>query len=261
LFTQSQSKGYNKDMILIFKFLFGLIIGSFLNVLGLRWNSGVTIGGRSFCVVCKKQLRWWELVPVISFISLNGRCSKCKTKISWQYPLVELWTALLFISITNYAVLIVFCIYVVITIYDARHKIIPDVLSYSTVIIALVYRFYVGGSTLDWFAGPILFGFFGLIWFISKGRAMGFGDAKLSLSIGLLIGAPNGFSALVLAFVVGSVVSLAYMIVVSVFHPLFKSAKKLTMKSEIPFAPFLIFGAWIALIYNLDLFHVLTLTK
>jgi len=249
-------------MTIVILFVFGLIVGSFLNVLGLRWNSGVTLGGRSFCVACHKKLNWWELVPVISFIGLRGKCSGCHTKISWQYPLVELWTALLFISITNYLVLIVFCIYVVITIYDSRHKVIPDSLVYSTIVLSVLYRFFlVGSNSLDWFAGPILFGFFFLLWFISRGRAMGLGDAKLGLSIGLLLGASNGFSALVLAFVIGSVVSLVYMALIRVFYPLFKGVKKLTMKSEIPFAPFLILGAWIALIYNLDLLHVFYFTN
>ncbi len=249
-------------MTTVILFVFGLIVGSFLNVLGLRWNSGVSVGGRSFCVACKKPLRFWELVPMMSFIGLGGKCGGCKTKISWQYPLVELWTALLFISITNYLALIVFCIYAVITIYDSRHKIIPDALSYSALIIAITYRFMIGGSsTLDWFAGPILFLFFFLIWWISKGRAMGFGDAKLALSVGILLGAANGFSALVLAFVIGSVMSLAYMGLTKVLGPLFNDQKRLTMSSEIPFAPFLVFGAWLALIYNLDLLNVLTLFK
>lgn len=240
---------------MVILFVLGLIIGSFLNVLGLRWNSGLTLGGRSFCVACQKQLRWWELLPVLSFIGLNGRCRKCKTKISWQYPLVELWTAFLFISISNYLVLTVFCIYVVITIYDSRHKIIPDALSYAALTLALIYRFMVIGSRpIDWLAGPILFAFFSLIWFVSRGRAMGLGDAKLSLSIGLLLGAANGFSALVLAFVIGSVASLLFIS----FSSLFNARKRLTMKSEIPFAPFLVLGAWLALVYNLDLFHVLS---
>lgn len=257
-------------MTILILFFLGLIVGSFLNVLGLRWNSGLSIGGRSFCVSCHKKLNWWELVPIISFIGLNGKCSGCKSKISWQYPVVEILTGLIFATIfnfqfsilQNFLVLVVFCIYIVIAIYDLRHKIIPDNLSYSAIILAVICRLFIAhGSLLDWFVGPILFGFFALIWLISRGRAMGFGDAKLSLSIGLLLGAVNGFSALVLAFVIGSVVSLAYMAMIKLFNPLFKGTKKLTMKSEIPFAPFLILGAWMALIYNLDLLHVLYFTN
>jgi len=255
-------------MTVLFLFILGAIVGSFLNVLGLRWNSGMSIGGRSFCVVCRKKLHWWELIPMVSFIGLRGRCSECKTKISWQYPLVELWTGLIFVSLffvfgfTVYYLLstIIFCIYVVITIYDLRHKIIPDTLSYSAIILAIIYRIYTSYSLLptspsvllDWLAGPGLFLFFGAIWFFSRGRAMGFGDAKLALSVGLILGAPQGLSALALAFWIGAVVSLVMML----YFRLFKGEKKLTMKSEIPFAPFIILGAWLSLIYHLDLFHV-----
>ncbi len=84
---------------------------------------------------------------------------------------------------------------------------------------------------------------------------MGFGDGKLALSIGLLLGAPNGFSAIILAFILGSVCALAF----TLFGSLFNAEKRLTMKSEIPFAPFLILGAWLALIYNLDLLYVSSL--
>jgi len=144
----------------------------------------------------------------------------------------------------------------VITIYDLRHKIIPDVLSYSAVILAIVYRLSLGNLSLfDWLAGPILFIFFFLIWFISRGRAMGLGDGKLALSVGLILGFAQGLSALTLAFWIGAAVSLGVML----YFRLFRGVKKLTMKSEIPFAPFIILGAWISLIYQLDLFHVSSL--
>ncbi|MDB5266613.1 MAG: prepilin peptidase leader peptidase (prepilin peptidase) / N-methyltransferase [Parcubacteria group bacterium] len=259
-------------IISIILFVLGLLIGSFLNVLGLRWNSGRGIGGRSFCVVCQKPLHWWELIPVVSFVGLRGECSECRTKISWQYPVVELWTGLIFASLAavfdptrgilglaSYMLAAaVFCIYVVLVIYDVRHKILPDDLVYASVILAIVLRFLVGGSIFDWLAGPILFSFFGLIWLLSRGRAMGFGDAKLALSIGLLLGGPAGLSSLALAFWVGSVVTLSIMLVSRSFA-LFREAKGLTMKSEIPFAPFLVIGAWLALILHLDLFHVISL--
>jgi len=243
----------------LFLFSLGLIVGSFLNVLGLRFNSGLTLGGRSFCVVCRKSLHWWELVPVISFVGLRGKCSECQTKISWQYPLVELWTGLIFASVPLITIP-VFCIFVVITIYDFRHKIIPDELVYAATLLALLIRFFQGGSILDWLTGPILFVFFGAIWLLSRGRAMGFGDAKLALAIGLLLGAPVGLSSFVLAFWIGTVAALSFMLFKR-FRPLLKGEKQLTMKSEVPFAPFLILGAWLALVFHLDLFHVLALIQ
>ncbi len=242
-------------MTTVILFVLGLIIGSFLNVLGLRWNSGRGVGGRSFCVVCEKTLPWYELVPVVSFLGLGGKCSRCKTKISWQYPLVELWTGLIFATVPILAIPI-FCIYVVITIYDLRHKIIPDNLVYSAIILSIFYRYITGGGMIDWLMGPIIFSFFGLIWLASKGRAIGFGDAKLGLSIGLLLGGSLGASAFALAFWIGASVSLLILLFGKLGFSLFKRAKGLTMKSEIPFAPFLILGAWLAVVYQLDILHV-----
>lgn len=224
-------------------------------MLGLRFRSGLGFGGRSFCPSCGKKLLWWELLPVLSYALLRGKCSNCHSKISPQYPLVELWTGVLFVSLYSvygfsiqYVIsLIIFCLYTVILIYDLRHKIIPDSLVYLSIFISLIFRLYSGGSVSDWIAGPVFFAIFGSIWLFSKGRVMGFGDAKLVLSIGLLLGSALGTSALVVAFWVGALLSIALML----FY-----RKGITMKTEIPFAPFLIFGAWLSLVFSLDLFYV-----
>jgi prepilin signal peptidase PulO-like enzyme (type II secretory pathway) len=254
---------------ILFLFLLGLIVGSFLNVVALRWNSGLTLGGRSFCTSCHKPLRFWELVPVFSFLFLRGRCSRCKARISWQYPLIEFSTGVIFaslfvvtqpndlISFLYYVLsLMIFSIYVVIVIYDLRHKIIPDEFAYTAAVLALVAAYLSGTHTLiDWLAGPLIFTFFGSIWLLSRGRAVGLGDAKLGLSIGLLLGAAQGFSAVVLAFWIGTVSILSYMFLGRVTL-LLNDAKRLTMKSEIPFGPFLVLGALIAFVFNLDLLYV-----
>ena len=265
-------------MALAIPFVSGLIIGSFLNVVGLRWNSGVPLSGRSGCPHCGKKLVWYELIPILSFLFLRGRCSQCHSKISLQYPLIEILTGLVFVTIFNFQFsifkefsleFIVYCllfivissIYIVILIYDFHHKIIPDSLVYSAIIVALIFRittYYLLPATYYWdfLAGPIIFLFFALIWLFSRGRAMGFGDAKLGLSIGLLLGARAGFSAIILAFWIGASVMLLVMFFSSCFG-LFNKDKKLTMKSEIPFAPFMILGAWISLIYELNLLQIL----
>lgn len=243
--------------IFIFVFIFGAIIGSFINVVGLRYRSGLGLKGRSFCPSCSKELRWFELVPILSFLFLRGRCRRCKTKISWQYPLVEIWVGLVFASLYTviglqvalFLALVVFCLYSVILIYDLRHKIIPDTLVYASIFFSLIYRIVEGGGIYDFLIGPILFAVFGFGWWVSQGRALGFGDAKLVLSIGLLLGVAQGLSAIVLAFWIGTAVTLPLVLL---------RRKSLTIKSEVPFAPFLIIGAWVSLIFELDLFHVLS---
>ena len=191
--------------------------------------------------------------------------------ISWQYPLVEIWTGLIFASLFHiidpsnltsffhYLVLIaVFCLYIVITIYDFRHKIIPDGLVYtSTGLALLVPLFLIDYSLVDWLAGPLIFIFFGSIWFFSRGRAMGFGDAKLGLSVGLLLGATKGFSAIIFAFWPGPLAGLLVLFLAKLNF--IKGDKGLTMKSEVPFGPAIVLGAWIALFFHLNFTHVLPL--
>lgn len=236
-------------MTLVILFVFGLCVGSFLHVLALRHNSGASLGGRSACSVCATRLRWYELVPVLSFLFLSGRCRTCRSKISWRYPAVEVLTGLLFATVPL-VFLPVFSLYIAITLYDLRHKIIPDALVYAAIALSALTRAFLGGGALDYLAGPILFLFFAAIWLLSRGRAIGFGDSKLALSIGLLLGAAGGFSAVILAFWIGAVWGIGAMI----FSP-----KRLTMKSELPFAPFLILGAWLSAAFAPDLLHVSTL--
>ena len=247
------------SIIHILLFVLGAIVGSFLNVVALRYNTGISLGGHSSCATCRKPLGWWELIPIFGFVLLRGRCAGCRSKISPQYPLVELLTGLVFATVffpnasipINVLRLLIFCLYIVILIYDARHTIIPDGLVFASIVLALVlHLFFIHFHAHDWWAGGVLFAFFASVWALSRGRAMGFGDAKLGLSIGLFLGLAEGVSAMILAFWIGTVVSLSLMLI---------SRKKLTMKSEVPFAPFMIIGAWLALILHLDLFHVLSL--
>ncbi|MBI2087084.1 MAG: prepilin peptidase [Candidatus Zambryskibacteria bacterium] len=235
-------------MTSVILFVFGTIVGSFLNVVGLRWNNK-NFGGRSSCPKCGKTLQWFELAPILSFLIQKGKCRSCGAKISWRYPLIEILTGLIFIT-TPLWILPVFCIYIIILIYDLHHKIIPDELVYLAIILSLVFRTFVsdlGFRISDLAAALLIFTFFALIWLFSKGYAMGFGDAKLGLSVGLLLGATHGFSAILLAFWLGAAYGISAMIF---------SRKNITMKSEVPFAPFIILGAWVSLMFDLDLLHV-----
>jgi len=138
----------------IFVFLFGLILGSFLNCVIYRLaphqNFGGGLGGRSFCPHCKHTLSWQDLIPVFSFIFLKGKCRYCKKPISWQYPLIELVTGILFILVlyhTAYNIpytiyeLIIACFLIIIFVYDLKHYIIPDSVIYPAIAIALIFNF------------------------------------------------------------------------------------------------------------------------
>ncbi len=249
----------------IFAFIFGATIGSFLNVVIYRYNSGTSFTcGRSMCFSCGKTLSWYELVPVVSFVLQRGRCIGCKSKISWQYPLVEIMTGLLFVAVfwSQYSItetvylLILMSIFVVISVYDIRHKIIPDGFVYAFIVLSLLQLVWMPNvQVLDWMAGPILFLPFAGLWFFSKGTWMGFGDAKLALGIGWFLGFYAGLSAIILAFWIGSVFGLT-LIGIGKARGLFLGGTRFTIKSEIPFGPFLILSMLLVFFFSIDVFSL-----
>lgn len=254
-------------LILIISFIFGTLIGSFLNVLALRYNTGVGVRGRSKCMSCAKTLTWVELVPLFSFLFQRGACKSCKANISWQYPLVEFLAGALFviifmlyppIGLTSTVVtaiqLFIVCILMIITIYDSKHKIIPDPLVYTFIIAAFILMFigndaqpFIIPSLWRLLAGPILALPFALFWYVSHGEWIGLGDAKLVLGIGWMLGIFYGLTALAVAVWIGAFVGLAYM---AVAYRSFKHGL------QIPFGPYLILGLYIVLVTGWQLFPV-----
>ncbi len=250
-------------------FFFGTIIGSFLNVVIYRFQSGRGLGGRSICMSCSRTLSWFELVPLASFIVQDGRCRTCKTRISPQYLIVEALTGFIFMLLTLkyiallpahtslFVALLVYAMYffsllVVISVYDFRHKIIPDKLVYTFIVCAFLGQFFVHGtsvgfampSALALFSGLIIALPFALIWYFSQGRAMGLGDAKLMIGIGYLLGLSQGVVAVMLGFIFGAVTALSLLLL---------RRSRFTMKSEIPFGPFLAVGALVVFLYTIDI--------
>lgn len=245
----------------ILVFVFGTIIGSFLNVVILRMNTGRGLGGRSACFCCNKKLTWYELIPIVSYLFLLGKCSRCKSNVSIQYPLVEAGTGILFALIAYvlsplWAIIyaIIACLTVVIFVYDLKHCIIPDALVFMFITAGLILRiaeYTISHSTPDLLAGPLFALFFASLWYFSGGTWMGFGDSKLVLGIGLILGMSFGLAAVMIGFWLGSIVGVL-LIIVSRFIER-KAKKRIHMKTEIPFAPFLIIGFWVALLFNVNM--------
>lgn len=255
---------------LLFFFVLGAIVGSFLNVLTLRYGTGRSLSGRSRCSSCERKLVWYELIPIFSFFVLRGRCQTCSSHISWQYPLVEGLTALVFLftaltlhSGTLHSLLmtlyfsLIFSVLIAIAVYDIHHKIIPDAFVFSFVTLAFIlaiFRFIYEEANqalyLNLLAGPFLFLPFFLIWIFSSGRLMGLGDGKFALGIGWLLGMSLGASAIIVGFWLGAFVGLGLVL----FGRLNRYLSSLTMKSEIPFAPFLIAGTLIVFFSGINLF-------
>ena len=248
-----------KNLAIFFVLVFGAITGSFLNVVILRYNTGRSVViGRSSCFSCSKELSWYNLVPVFSFLAQKGKCSACLSRISWQYLTVELLTAVSFVllyiklgftfDLLFYS--LVFSILIVISFYDFRHKIIPDIFAYLLAVLAFLRLVYIYLSISpevarsSFMAGIGMFLFLGSLWLFSGGRWMGLGDAKLILGLGWLNTVCYAVTSLVYSFWLGAVVGI-------LINLLFKRTR------EIPFAPFLISGFIIVFFYDSNLFSYL----
>ena len=238
--------------------LFGLAVGSFLNVVILRFDELKTIWlSRSHCPKCKKELGWQDLIPFFSYILLWGKCRYCKKPISYQYPIVEGFTGLIFAIIYwQYSfswealiLAVIISIMIVIGTYDLLHSEIPDALSYSAIFFSLglvFYRLGINGH-LNYSSDYISYGyailigggFLGLLVLASREKWMGRGDILLGVLMGLLLSFPNVLTGLFIAFVFGSIVGLILI-----------AAKRKTLKDAVPFGPFLILGTLVALFWG-----------
>lgn len=250
-------------MISIIVFIFGLIFGSFLNV--VIWRTHVKesiLTGRSHCPKCRHILGPVELVPVVSFLAQKGKCRHCGKPISWQYPLVELATAVLFLlaylpyelRLTAYNFFLlartwfVIATLVVIFVYDLKYYLILDKIIYPAAAVVFLTIPLVSGG-LNWWsladaglAAAIGGGFFLLQYLISKGKWIGGGDMRMGALMGLILGLKELFVALFFAYVIGAIFGLALV-----------ATKKKTMKSQIPFGTFLAAGTLIAMFWGVEI--------
>ena len=240
----------------------GVILGSFLNALLFRFNTGKSVlVGRSACMRCGHTLASLDLVPLLSFIFLRGRCRYCLTRISWQYPAVEAAASLLAVlvyletGLTLWFVywLAIWLILLFIVVYDLRHYIIPWSASLTLMALALLgivlnLAGQPGGAMGEWWAGLLLAAPLLLISLISGGRWMGWGDGFLQLSLGWLLGISLGLTAFLVAFWAGAIVGIALLLM---------AKNRYTMRSEVPFAPFLILGCAVAYFLHVNLFSQL----
>ncbi len=242
-------------------FGFGVIIGSFLNVVIYRFHTGKSLSGSSHCLSCQTSLRFYELFPLVSYVALRGRCRSCSAYIPSRYFWVELVTGMLFAVIVFvksplwwFLAMALISILVVIAVYDIYHMIIPQSLVWWLWGIACIYTvvsYFLVPDYVHVFYGLLSaalgYGFFALLWKVSDGRWIGYGDAKLAAPLSLMLGVFGTFSMIVLSFWIGTFISLT-ILAGQWFrrssgqpHLRFLSTP-LTMKSEVPFAPFLILG-------------------
>ncbi len=228
---------------------FGLLVGSFLNVLILRIPKDENfVSKRSHCPKCNKLIYWYENIPVLSYLLLLGKCSKCKTKISFQYPFIEMITGIFALALSyrfdlsSYGLIhtffffMLFCSFLVHFVIDYRHHILPDGINIFIALLMICYSLYYYDYS-HWLYGGLV-GFLlplsvTYVFYLLKNQVgLGGGDIKLYGALGLFLGPVNVLYLIFLSCVLGSLVSIPLI--------LLKVIKK---DSPIPFGPFIILVA------------------
>lgn len=272
-------------------FLFGLGIGSFLNVVSLRFRPEKAVfdfqrlGGRSFCPHCEKILRWFELVPLASFLIQRGRCRSCGRRLSWQYPLVELLSGLIFVAVPFFfhvphsmfqvssflfwlIWILIFLVLLLISLIDFRHLLIPNELSWILTALGLVLTAFEAGNGSSAFYEQsflrhyaLIFGWFQNIWFSHLLAAL-----TAALIFGLIFyagqGRAMGAGDIKLGFALGLILGWPDIMLALILAFFLGGAagvfllltRRKGRQSLIPFAPFL--SAGVALTVFLGFFLV-----
>ncbi len=271
------------SILYIIIFFFGAAIGSFVNVIVDRLYVKSFLTGRSHCASCNKKLSFFELIPVLSYIFLKGRCKKCKTKIGAEHLYTEIILGILALftykfllfnyfdsaslgydilsgALLSFLYTFLFVLLSVIFLYDLRHKIVPLAFSLLLFIVGIAFEvwksthiqsFYNGSYStlfyLDLFSGILIALPFFLINIFSKGKAVGMGDVILFLGVGYLLGFIYGISAFLLSVWIGALISLFL---------IYLLPKKFNKKSAIPFAPFIVVATVIVLFLQIDIMGI-----
>lgn len=243
-------------------FILGLCVGSFLNMAIFRLAKNykllstkykVLSTKRSYCDFCGRQLSWYENVPVVSWLIQKGKTRCCDNPLPWEYPIVEISTGVAFLLVFQMSdirsqtiiYLVIAALLMFSLVFDLKYMILPDFATYTLIAISILLIIIKGGHI-----GPpvqyILSGLGALLFFFILNRikirgseAMGMGDVKYSLFMGLFLGWPNIMVAIYFAFVVGAVVSITLLIL-----------RKVKKENPIPFGPFLILGTIVAKIFG-----------
>jgi leader peptidase (prepilin peptidase)/N-methyltransferase len=235
----------------ILSVLLGLVVGSFLNVCIHRLPKGESvIAPGSRCEACAASIRWYDNLPLLSFLLLKGRCRTCRSRISWRYPVVEASTAALFalailrfgLSIRSVVVLVFLAALIVVTFIDLDHQIIPHAVTLPGILFGLLGSLVTQDPSPREAAAGALMGA-GLVYLVAvyaetalRKESMGGGDVNLLAMIGAFLGWRGALLSFFLAVLAGACLSI-----------LLITFRVLSRKDRIPFGPFLALGAIVAL--------------
>ncbi|MBT4850419.1 prepilin peptidase [Candidatus Parcubacteria bacterium] len=252
-------------MMVVFIFILGLFVGSFLNVVVLRLHRQESfVKGYSKCLFCGHRLYARDLVPLFSYLQLRGKCRYCKHGFSAQYPMVELATGLTFALVfTNifphftqmtlvwqdwvqfFLWLTMTAFLIIVFIYDLKYYLILDVVVIPAAILAFIFNMLLGVNPLSMLLAAVVGGGFFLIQYVvSKGKWIGGGDIRLGFLMGIILGWPQILTALFIAYVLGSLISVGLLLF-----------SKKHMSDKVPFGTFLAIATFLTMLYGQQLVH------
>ncbi len=257
-----------QTLLIIFIFILGASVGSFISVLNDRIKKGKKgiIFGRSACPHCKKKLKSSDLVPLISYMMLKGKCRYCHKKISSHYPALEIISALAFTALyfrfqffnetenayaiswpdlLQFLINIVYAVFMVaIFFFDLVNREIPDLYLFPFIAVTLIGSLIIGTPGIFSMAIALLIAllFFGGQHLVSKGKWLGSGDVYLSAGIALLLGWQAFLISVAVSYLIGGIVSIILLL-----------TKKVSGDTRVPFAPFLILGTFVAVLFGSQL--------
>jgi len=238
-------------MLLLIAALFGLCLGSFFNVIIARWGreDGI-VTGRSHCPNCRRSLPWHDLIPLLSYLLLGARCRYCRQPISLRYPVIETVTAIALVlfayryGIPNTPQEIFFLIlaigFLLLLYFDAIYYLLPDIIVGTLLAVTLAYLIIwnLSGLSSHILSGLLLSFVFAILYVVSRGWWIGFGDVKLTFVIGLAFGYPFGFLAVIGAIWAGAILGIILMAI-----------RQATGKTRLPFGSFLAGSGIILILY------------
>lgn len=258
-------------MSFVLFFFYGSALGSFVNVIVTRLGVAPIAKARSKCLSCGKVLSWKELLPVLSYIILGGKCKTCKTKYGQSNLVVEIMYGLIFVCIYMFMLkgqatlfdvmfwLVYYTLFFVtlgvVSLYDLKHKVIPLKFFYgflSLSLLVLGFRFLDDHSFLTLLSPIVVASPFLFLWIISRGKWLGFGDVLMYMAVGAFFGVAQGLAVFFISVWLGALYGISLKILES---------KKYTMKSALPFVPFISIALIIVLFTDIDIVSIMSLLK
>lgn len=258
-------------MLYFLSFLFGASLGSFINLVVSRLGVARIVNTRSKCFSCDMTLTWKDLIPVFSYMALRGKCRNCKTKYGSEHLIVEIIFGLIFVCVYKFILLgqvdaihslswlayytLFFVTLGVVTLYDLKHKVIPINFFYGFLLLTLLVlflRFLSDQSYITLLAPFVVSSPFLLLWLLSRGKWLGFGDVLMFMAVGAFFGSIQGLAVFFLSVWIGAIIGLLFK---------FLEKEKYTLKTAIPFVPFIAIAIVIVLFTDIDVISILSIFK